>query len=123
MSNVKTFPINSDTKLNNLLKDFSKTLDREFGANTYAGYVTIVHAPEMNKVDDTHVEVTSYRFTVTPDEKEEESVETLTGLLYRAISKDPNIGGAVMHAYAQKLAEILGTMVAQDDDEEDVGVH
>lgn len=101
MSNIKTFPINSDTKLNNLLKDFSKTLDREFGANTYAGYVTIVHAPTINEVDDANVEVTSYRFTVTPDQQDEEKLETFTGLLYKAISKDPNIGGAVARLFTK----------------------
>jgi hypothetical protein len=120
---VKKFPINTDTKLKNILKDFSKTLDREFGPGTYATYVTVIHAPGIGTLPDDEVEATSYRFTQIPEGIQEDDEDTFLGLLYKAITKDPNIGGAVINRYAQKFAEFVGVAIANEEDEENEGAN
>lgn len=118
-SNVKSFPINVDTKLDNIFKEFNEVLDREFGKNTYASYVTIVHSSDLGKTEDDEAEITSYRFAVIPEGLSEDDTDVFTGLLYKAISKDTNVGSAVVHRYSQKFAEFMGHLVDGEDEEEE----
>jgi hypothetical protein len=117
--NVKIFPLNADKKLEVIIEEIGSTLNTELGKGTYSAYVTIIHAPGIGKQEDEDVEATSYRFTITPPELPEEDEDTFIGLLYKAISKDPHVGGAVIHAYSQKFAEFFAGAIANEEDEED----
>jgi hypothetical protein len=123
VSKIRQFPVNTDTKLKNILKDFSKTLDREFGVGTYASYVTIIHAPGIGTLPEDEVETTSYRFTQIPEGIKEDDEDAFLGLLYKAMSKDPNIGGSVINLYAQKFAEFVAIAMAHEDEEEGKGAN
>ena len=118
-SNVKSFPVNTETKIDNIMKDFREILDREFGPNNFASYVTIVSAPTLGKTEDVDTEITSYRFTTVPTDADEDHVDTFVGLLYQSMGKDPNIGRAVINKYADKLAELLGHIIESESEDEE----
>ncbi len=116
-SNLKTFPVNSDAKMESIYKEFRELLNNEFGENTFAAHVTVIHSSDLGKIEDADTEVTAYRFSLVPTDILEEDLDTFVGLLYQAISKDTNIGSAVIRRYSEKFAEFIGHVIDGAEDE------
>ena len=119
-SNVLPFRVNEDKRIDQIMKDMRELFEKQFGKNTFAAYVTIVSSPDLGHTEDDETEVTSYRFTLPPLERSDEDVSAFADLLYNSISKDTNIGAAVMQRYSSKLSEVLGRLIDSDNQEDEV---
>lgn len=120
MHNVKKFPVNFDKKSEFISNEIKNLLDKELGKDTYAAFMQIVSSPDIGKVPDKDAEVISFTFTFSPEEKKEEDVHTLIGLLLEAVSKDSAIRRAVYNRFSNKFVEVLESLIeAEDNDEEE----
>ena len=87
-NNVKVFPVDDDKRMDDVIAEVRALLSSKFGPDTFASYVTIVHSSTFGKVPDEEADVTAYRFTILPEKKEEEELDTMVGLLYQSLSNN-----------------------------------
>ena len=118
MHNVKSFPVNFDKKSEFISNEIKELLDKELGKDSYAAFMQIINSPTIGKTEDKKTEVVSFTFTFSPENKAEEDVHVLVGLLLEAVAKDPAIRRAVYSKLSDKFINVLEALIESDDEEE-----